>query len=448
HSVNIINNLWWLKMADFTATYVFEKGIDLLAEQGLDMVFITDQEGEIKWVNRRFEKVTGYSAKEAVGENPRLLNSGYQPETFYENLWNTIKAGERWRGTFCNQKKDGNLFWTDSVIIPVNDDNGEIVAFASAHQDVTDSYRLRERLQATVQSSLTGIMTITEAGIVENVNPSASETFGYRPREIIGKSVEQIFPAADFIEGLESFVEEGDLRIIGRRMEKQARRADGSTFPAQVELNDIQTAEGIKFICMVIDVSAQVEYRQKLEEANEKLAEKNKYLERLTIIDPLTEIPNRRRFEEKLNEEWERCQRESQPLGVIILDIDDFKDYNDHYGHPAGDRCLKQVAGILKDEIKRSIDIVARYGGEEFAAILPDTALEDCSQLAENICRAVENKQIEHEKTSCGVVTVSVGVTAAVPDRAENEWELVDKADKALYRAKQKGKNRVETASV
>ncbi len=435
-------------MGDIPDSEIFVEARQLLIDRGLDMVFITDYEGDILCVNNRFEEVSGYSEEEALGENPRILNSGYQPETFYEHLWSTIKSGERWRGSFCNRKKNGDLFWTDSVIIPVKDKEGEIVAFASAHQEVTESYRLRERLQATVQNSLTGIITINAEGTITKVNPSASETFGYRPREIIGKTVDEIFPGTDLREGIENFIQKGDPGIIGRRMEKQARRSDGSCFPAQVELNEIRTEEGIQFVCMVIDISTEVEYRQKLEEANEKLEEKNKYLERLSVFDSLTGIPNRRRFEEKLTDEWDRCRREKQSLGILIIDIDNFKLYNDYYGHPAGDRCLKRVAGILKDQIKRSIDIIARYGGEEFAAILPDTDLKGSQKVAGSIRQAVEKNRIEHEVSEVAeVVTVSVGVASAIPSEAEDEWELVEKADKALYRAKQAGKNQVKTAS-
>ena len=435
-------------MGNFLDSEIGKKSLQLLAESGLDMVFVTDPEAKIIYVNDRFETVTGYSREEALGENPRIMNSGYQSEFFYEEMWETILSGSRWRGSFCNRKKNGELFWTDAVIVPVFDDEEELVAFASAHQDVTESQRLSERLQATVNNSVTGIITIDGAGEIKNVNAAAAEIFNYHPGEVIGTPVETIFPDIEIRESIHEFNREGMAELLGSRKEKKGKKSDGTIFPAQVEFNDIQTSQRVQFVCMVVDISKEVEYRDKLKKANEELKQKNKYLQRLSVIDPLTGIPNRRRFEEKLNDEWERCQREEQPLGVVILDIDNFKQYNDSYGHPDGDKCLQKVAGVLRNQIKRSIDIVARYGGEEFAAILPDTDLAGSQKVAENIRRAVENSQIEHKASPVKqVVTVSLGVASAGPGDENDEWELVEKADKALYRAKQAGKNQVKTTA-
>lgn len=172
-----------------------------------------------------------------------------------------------------------------------------------------------------------------------------------------------------------------------------------------------------------------------------KLDSANRELTRLSAVDGLTGIANRRQFDEALSREWRRCLRSREPLSLLMGDVDFFKQFNDRYGHQAGDECLKTVAETLRGKLRRPADIVARYGGEEFAAILPDTGSEGAMLVAETMRSAVQALGLPHESSVAGVVTVSIGVASLVPQLTEGMPRLLSAADWALYEAKRQGRN-------
>ncbi|GAB2881921.1 diguanylate cyclase [Uliginosibacterium flavum] len=179
-----------------------------------------------------------------------------------------------------------------------------------------------------------------------------------------------------------------------------------------------------------------------------RLDEANRELIRLSSVDGLTDIANRRQFDEFLTREWARGIRSAAPLSLLMCDVDFFKQYNDHYGHPAGDECLKVVAKTLQGGVRRPADLTARYGGEEFAVVLPDTDLPGAEQVAEEMRRALENLAMPHAGSLLGLVSISIGVACTVPKRENGSVaQLIADADAALYRAKQAGRNRVLVAS-
>ncbi|MEN6628728.1 MAG: diguanylate cyclase [Sulfuricella sp.] len=171
---------------------------------------------------------------------------------------------------------------------------------------------------------------------------------------------------------------------------------------------------------------------------------KTDLLESMAMLDGLTNIPNRRRFDEALDVEWKRALRAGSSLAIIMMDIDFFKNYNDRYGHGVGDACLKKVASALAVTVSRPGDLVARYGGEEFVVLLPETGAEGARLLAENLCNQIEALKIPHEYSGASTwVTISVGYASATPSQEGKESELLDAADQMLYRAKESGRNRV-----
>ncbi|MCX7780674.1 MAG: diguanylate cyclase [Negativicutes bacterium] len=174
----------------------------------------------------------------------------------------------------------------------------------------------------------------------------------------------------------------------------------------------------------------------------------NDELRRLSTFDGLTGIANRRFFDMRLSQVWGQGEKEGQPVSLIMIDIDHFKAYNDTYGHLAGDDCLKQVAITLQAGVMRTADCAARYGGEEFAVLLPDTTLAGALMVAERLRAAVAALGLEHTGSlTAGVVTVSLGVACAIPDKSRRPDTLVEAADKALYEAKRTGRNRVIAAA-
>ena len=178
-------------------------------------------------------------------------------------------------------------------------------------------------------------------------------------------------------------------------------------------------------------------------QAESALVEANIKLQRLASLDSLTGVANRRQFNESLNKEWQRMARDQLPLSLILGDIDYFKKYNDTYGHLAGDFCLQQVAQAISSAIKRPADILARYGGEEFAVILPNTKAEGALKVAEAMRHEVLNLKIAHTQSAVNeYVTLSLGIFSVFPQHPSDPSILIAAADKALYEAKEQGRNR------
>lgn len=167
-------------------------------------------------------------------------------------------------------------------------------------------------------------------------------------------------------------------------------------------------------------------------------------LDKLSFLDSLTGISNRRAFDEYLLREWKRSKRDERPLSLIMLDIDNFKLYNDEYGHAAGDECLKLVARCLTDCLLKPYDFVARYGGEEFACVLPETDISGALLVAERLQEAVNHKSIHHAASPIAPhITISIGVVSILPTEKHENMQFIDIADKMLYTAKKEGKNTI-----
>jgi diguanylate cyclase (GGDEF)-like protein len=161
------------------------------------------------------------------------------------------------------------------------------------------------------------------------------------------------------------------------------------------------------------------------------------------LHDGLTGLANRRQFEAVLNAEFSRAMRNGSPLALVMLDVDYFKQYNDIYGHPAGDECLRKIGQVVKKAQNRPGDLSARYGGEELAVLLPETDMAGAMAVAEKIRLGISSLKITHSANPLGIVTVSAGVKAYVPIRdCSVPLDLVQAADQALYAAKSKGRNR------
>lgn len=176
--------------------------------------------------------------------------------------------------------------------------------------------------------------------------------------------------------------------------------------------------------------------------ANTCLERANQELRRLVNIDELTQVANRRFFEQQLRTEWQRLSREQQPLSLIIFDVDYFKRYNDRYGHQQGDDCLVRVAQAAKHAIRRPADFIARYGGEEFAIVLPNTSLQGATTIIKRIQDAIRLQAIPHEDSDVSeFITVSLGLASLTPSSTSSPTELVSLADKALYIAKSQNRN-------
>lgn len=217
----------------------------------------------------------------------------------------------------------------------------------------------------------------------------------------------------------------GRLGFAVRQFQKTA--VEASQREADLRLSN----QKVEKICVELEQNA-----EELEKVNNKLGE-------LSVTDFLTGVANRRHFDGLLGIEWARAMRTSQPLTAIMIDVDFFKNYNDKYGHQAGDECLKKVASALKANLCRAGDLVARYGGEEFSIISAGTDLAGARALGEKLRRAVYAISMMHEDSPFNIVTVSIGLAVCIPDRKHTANELICIADKALYEAKANGRNQI-----
>jgi diguanylate cyclase (GGDEF)-like protein len=182
---------------------------------------------------------------------------------------------------------------------------------------------------------------------------------------------------------------------------------------------------------------------RKLADREEELQIANQHLEELASLDGLTGLANRRGFDRELEREWQRAAGRSQPLALMMIDIDHFKLFNDRYGHVRGDACLRAVGETLSLITLEEAVLVARYGGEEFALLLPGLGIARTTALAEEARRTIEDLLIVHDEATSGFVTISIGVESQVPEPGQAAADLVEAADRALYAAKRRGRNTV-----
>ncbi len=186
--------------------------------------------------------------------------------------------------------------------------------------------------------------------------------------------------------------------------------------------------------------------RFKNEQLANQLSESNRLLAELADRDELTKLDNRRSMDKYLSNEWNRHQRNQQPLSLLFIDIDYFKQFNDTYGHEGGDQCLVKVSQILQNNVRRSVDMAARFGGEEFAVILPETGEKEAINVAEKIRNELATYKIPHESSAISpYLTLSIGVATMVPESKNHAGLIRVMADDALYKAKKEGRNRIVT---
>jgi diguanylate cyclase (GGDEF)-like protein/PAS domain S-box-containing protein len=307
-----------------------------------------------------------------------------------------------------------------------------------------------ERLRAVLDNVLESIITIDQHGIVQSVNPSTEQIFGYPPDEIIGQNVKMLMPEphrSAHDQYLANYHSTRSAKIIGTGREVEGRYKDGTIFPLELTVTEIATGGQTLYVGVLRDITERKEQEAALLKARAELQRANEQLLEQTRTDALTSIANRRHFDETLEWEIRRAARMADaPLSLILCDIDHFKLYNDTYGHIAGDECLRHVATIIASVFKRAGDLVARYGGEEFAVIMPATSAENAGIVAERLRQAVWDRAIPHDASRIADrVTLSIGVATLSSAETLTPQKFTTHADEALYTAKANGRNRAES---
>ncbi len=307
---------------------------------------------------------------------------------------------------------------------------------AKLAQQLDELERAQARLRladVVVQHTGEGIVVLDADLRVVSVNPGFSKITGFLAEAALGK------PLPLFGEDIED-----TLQQIRSRLREAthwdgtlwARRADGERFPMEASVDAVRDDGG--WVRQHIMVFRDVTVQKRLEDR----------LRELSSTDALTLLANRRSFDETLEREWHRAMRSGEPVSLLMIDIDYFKPYNDLYGHPAGDRCLQQVAATLVAVVTREDALVARYGGEEFAVILPRSDADEAAALAETLRQRIEALDIPHRgNPETGRITISIGLSTRMPPQTADVEALMHSADQALYRAKQRGRNSVASGA-
>jgi len=306
--------------------------------------------------------------------------------------------------------------------------------------------RQEERFRRGFYAAPSAMLILNHRGEIEQANSEAERLFHYREAELLGQPVEILVPETSrpgHPRLRDGFLRSPEVLHIGGGRDLLAQNARGEVFPVEVGLNPFHSRGEDLVLCAVIDLTERKHNEQIILEQAQQLEQANRQLSQRAITDPLTHVYNRHHFMVKLKEYLSLAHRSGECVSILMLDVDHFKKYNDSYGHTAGDEALKAVAGELTRQT-RDVDIVARYGGEEFIILLPATDREGALVSAERIRSAVEG--IGHLRR---VVTLSIGIATAMdianPTQAiEAKCRLlIDKADQALYRSKQLGRNRI-----
>jgi len=443
-----------------------------IVDQVADHVMVTDVNGNIEYVNPAFEETTGFYKEEVIGQNPRILKSGKQPVEYYQSLWSTILAGKVFRAKPINKKKNGQFYVVDQIISPIFNENKEIIHFVSIWRDITEISKVEERLKFEkekleeiigfdeklsrirksdqmvdfVVGKVKRILEVEKCSVML-VDRKAKQLYtksmdGFTENAPMEIAIEGSIAQRVILEGQPLLV--NDLESDGRFKDLKQSSYLGSSFmivPIRVDqdiigvINVADKQGDPKPTGAFDDVDLKILYAIATEMA---VAIENvsfhKELHYLTVTDSLTHTHNYRHFVNSLDYEFKRLNRFQGDLSLLMMDIDGFKLFNDEFGHQAGDELLKTIAQLVYANL-REVDIFCRYGGDEFAIILPGTNKKEAVTVADKIRKCVEDGQFQ--KT----VTLSIGV--AQYKGKMTRQELTFNADKALYQAKNQGKNQV-----
>jgi diguanylate cyclase (GGDEF)-like protein/PAS domain S-box-containing protein len=466
-----------------------EQKLSLHVQQTPLAVIEVNNKCEIVEWNAAARAIFGYSKSEIIGQSAFVLVPEYVKEQVSQ-IWQDLMAQKGGtRSTAENITKDGRIIICEWYNTPLVDGDGNFIGVASLAQDVTERVRTeqalrhqaeQERLVATITQRIRQSLKLEE--ILNTAAREVQQLLGcdrvlvYRvwPEGTGSVITEAVLPGGQAILG-QAFSEEvfpqdcyeqyksGRIRAVSD-VKKEAspclaqmlqQFAVKSKLIAPLIQGDVLWGLLIAHQCSAVRQWQQFEINLlqplveqlaiAIQQASlfEQLEVANTELKRLACLDGLTGVANRRYFNEYFNREWQRLAREQAPLALILCDIDYFKQYNDTYGHVAGDLCLKQIAGAIQEAAKRPADLVARYGGEEFAIILPNTKAEGALAVAEEIQSYVKALQIPHAKSQVSeYVTLSLGISVTVPTPKSAFEQLISTADQALYEAKFQGRDR------
>ncbi|HJV44490.1 MAG TPA: EAL domain-containing protein [Bacillota bacterium] len=401
---------------------------------------VTDRNGTIIYANDKFCKNSKYSRSELIGQNHRILNSGIQPKEFFEEMWKTISQGKVWKGEICNQAKDGSYYWVDSTIVPYLDSEGVPYQYIAIRNNITDR-KLAEEKSKKLLKELTdfkyaldqsSIVAITDYnGMIKYANDKFCEISKYSRDELLGSKhriVNSGYHSKHFFNDMWDTISHGKVW----KGEICNKAKDGSNYWVDTTI-----------VPLINEMGKPEQYLSIRNDITEKKKSEDQ-IKHMAFYDDLTDLANRRTFDEQLEQHLVLSRVYNSLLGVLILDLDGFKYVNDTLGHLVGDKLLIQVSRRLKACLGEK-GVLARLGGDEFGILVPDvrfvdTIIEKAKQLIQSFEMPFILNEYEFHITS------SIGI-AVSPDSGEDSKILLKHADLALYRAKDEGKNKYQLFS-
>ena len=415
-------------------------------EQSPTSVVITDLEACVQYVNPRFTQVTGYTADEVLGKNPRLLQSGTTPAEVYQAMWSCLTHGQVWTGELVNKRKTGEIYWEEAHIAPVKDESGVVTHYVAVKTDITQRKQFELTLAESEIRLRTLIQTIPDLiwlkdpqGVYLACNSRFEQFFGAKEVDIVGKT------DYDFVDKeLADFFRENDQAAICKggpsvNEEWVTFAEDGHRELLETTKTPVVNAQGV--VIGVLGIGHDMTERHV---ATDKIAH-------LAFYDSLTDLPNRRLMLDRLEQALTSSARHGRRGALMLLDLGNFKLLNDTLGHAAGDQLLVAVAARLRSSIREG-DTVARMGGDEFVIILNDLDENDlaavqaeqvASKILVNLSEPytldlVEGK--EYDRKRVHQCTSSISITL-FRDQTVSVDELMKRADTAMYQAKSAGRN-------
>jgi diguanylate cyclase (GGDEF)-like protein/PAS domain S-box-containing protein len=427
----------------------------LVTENSRDAIILADFDGNRSYVSAAAQRLVGWPPEEfAKVLSLDLVHPDDLPAAI--NLVRALRSGHEGATIECRVRTHaGAYLWVEASLRVVRDARGgspigvlNIVRDISERK-IADAARAFQHsvLRAIHEVSPEGILVVNRKGDVVSYNRRFTEVWRFDASDCSPVRAPQAEPipgdkllpmGAGRVKDAEGFL----LRVRqlyanpGAIDQCEIQLLDGRTLERYSTSVQAESGQNLGRVWFFRDISATKRSQKNLENAYSAV-------EALASTDPLTGLANRRRFDQSLSAEWRRGLRDRTPVSLLMIDVDQFKSFNDDYGHLRGDSCLRQVAEAAQDIVARPGDVVARFGGEEFAIILPNTGSAGAMQLAEDICEAMRRRQLPHRGNPLGIVTVSVGCATMAPAFGLHAVSLVESADQALYLAKNRGRNQV-----
>lgn len=413
-----------------------------------DWLWEVDTEGRYTFCSEHIRQLLGYTPEQILGRTPFDLMPADEAARLVETFSAIVAQQKPFSGLINrNVRADGTLVLLETSGVPVFE-NGVFKGYRGIDRDISPaigplSTRVVQ-LEALYAAAPVALGLIDRAGLFVNANHALAELLGIDANRLPGRVAQDFLPLAT------ADIPQAFAQLeLGRTVAQSYLERDDHSYLLTVKAVHNPSGHVIGMTIALTDVTEQQRMRQALAQSNEQLAAVNARLSELVETDYLTGLPNRRRFDEMLLTHIALANREQRPLSLLMLDVDQFKAYNDHYGHHAGDDCLRRLAQVFRASLMRPGDTVCRYGGEEFSVVLPNTCADAARRIAERLRNHVIEAGLAHEYCETGHVTVSIGVAtldAFNPD-VRVASQLIEAADRALYRAKNTGRNRVCPAS-